>query len=50
MNMKLNSIPNAMFKPIQSIWGHFAGRGINSADNQNIDDNLKHLLRLHTNG
>ncbi|WP_340013098.1 alpha/beta fold hydrolase [Paenibacillus sp. FSL K6-1318] len=39
-------IPNAVLKPIQSIWGHFAGRGINSADNQFIDDNLKHLLSL----
>ncbi|WP_340398381.1 alpha/beta fold hydrolase [Paenibacillus sp. FSL H8-0079] len=43
-------IPNAIFKPIQSIWGHFSGRGINRADNQCIDDNLKHLLGLHTNG
>ncbi|PYY25652.1 Uncharacterized protein PIL02S_06454 [Paenibacillus illinoisensis] len=34
-------IPNAFLKPIQSIWGHFAGRGINSADNQFIGDNLK---------
>ncbi|PRA07702.1 MULTISPECIES: alpha/beta fold hydrolase [unclassified Paenibacillus] len=42
-------IPNAVLKPIQSIWGHFAGRGINSADNQFIDDNLKHLLSLNTN-
>lgn len=37
-------IPNADFKPIESIWGHFAGRGINSADNQFIDDSLKRLL------
>ncbi|TCN01446.1 homoserine O-acetyltransferase [Paenibacillus sp. BK033] len=42
-------IPNAVFKPIPSIWGHFAGRGINSADNQFIDDHLKHLLALGTN-
>lgn len=41
-------IPNAVFNPIQSIWGHFAGRGINSADNQFIDDNLKQLLALST--
>ncbi len=27
-------ISNATFKPIQSLWGHFAGRGIKSADNQ----------------
>ncbi|WP_404456688.1 alpha/beta fold hydrolase [Oceanobacillus kapialis] len=37
-------IPNAVFNPIDSIWGHFAGRGINSADNKFIDDNLKRLL------
>ena len=39
-------IPHSFFKPIQSKWGHFAGRGINSADNQFIDDNLKQLLAL----
>ncbi|MEC0371105.1 alpha/beta fold hydrolase [Paenibacillus chibensis] len=39
-------IPNAVFNPIESIWGHFAGRGINRADNICIDDNLKHLLTL----
>ena len=39
-----NLIPNAVFKPIESIWGHFAGRGLNNADNQFIDDNLKRLL------
>ncbi|MEN1968002.1 alpha/beta fold hydrolase [Lentibacillus sp. N15] len=43
-------IPNAVFNPIESIWGHFAGRGINGADNKFIDDNLKHLLALSTNG
>lgn len=37
-------IPNAVFNPIESIWGHFAGRGINSADNKFIDDSLKRLL------
>lgn len=43
-------IPNAVFNPIESIWGHFAGRGINSADNKFIDDNLKRLLTSGTNG
>jgi len=28
----------------------FAGRGINSTDNQFIDDNLKHLLAISRNG
>ncbi|TCP19695.1 homoserine O-acetyltransferase [Scopulibacillus darangshiensis] len=45
-----NLIPNAVFNPIESIWGHFAGRGINSADNKFIDDNLKRLLASGTNG
>ncbi|WP_194542989.1 alpha/beta fold hydrolase [Paenibacillus sp. JZ16] len=43
-------IPHAVFNPIESIWGHFAGRGINQADNKCIDDNLKRLLALRTNG
>lgn len=42
-------IPNAVFHPIESIWGHFAGRGMNKADNQFIDDNLKRLLALRIN-
>ncbi|PAD25079.1 hypothetical protein CHH55_05305 [Niallia circulans] len=37
-------IPNSEFSPINSVWGHFAGRGINKADNKFIDDNLKRLL------
>lgn len=43
-------IPKAIFNPIKSIWGHFAGRGINSADNKFIDDSLKRLLALNTEG
>lgn len=43
-------IPHADLKPIESIWGHFAGRGINRADNKFIDDNLKRLLASRTNG
>ncbi|MOA69954.1 hypothetical protein D3C78_1984720 [compost metagenome] len=45
-----NRMPNAVFNPIESIWGHFAGRGINSADNQFIDDNLKRLLAMSAGG
>ncbi|RUS46248.1 hypothetical protein [Cohnella sp. AR92] len=37
-------MPNAVFNPIESICGHFAGRGINKADNKFIDGNLKNLL------
>ncbi len=42
-------IPNSAYIPIDSIWGHFAGRGINSADNKFINDNLKSLLALRAN-
>lgn len=41
-------VPNAEYHPIQSIWGHFAGRGINITDNRFIDDKLKCLLALHS--
>ncbi|WP_201004674.1 alpha/beta fold hydrolase [Paenibacillus glycanilyticus] len=44
-----NRIPHAIFKPIPSIWGHFAGRGINHEDNRFIDDHLKQLLASSTN-
>ncbi len=37
-------MPNAAFRPIRSIWGHFAGRGLNPEDSQFIDDELKRLL------
>ncbi len=43
-------LPNAIFNPIDSIWGHFSGRGINRADNAFIDNNLKRLLATNTNG
>ncbi|MFB9278799.1 alpha/beta fold hydrolase [Cohnella cellulosilytica] len=44
-----NLLPNAVFNPIESIWGHFAGRGINGPDNQFIDDSLQRLLAVSTN-
>ncbi len=37
-------MPNAEFRPIPSIWGHFAGGGLNPTDTQFIDDALKELL------
>lgn len=43
-------IPHAVYRPIESIWGHFAGRGINTDDNKFIDDNLKRLLAQSTEG
>lgn len=41
-----NLVPNSEYHPIKSVWGHFAGRGINSTDNKFIDDKLKCLLAL----
>ncbi|WP_248926876.1 alpha/beta fold hydrolase [Paenibacillus hamazuiensis] len=37
-------IPDAAFVPIESNWGHFAGRGISPDDSKFIDDQLKRLL------
>ena len=39
-------MPHAKFHPIPSNWGHFAGRGINLADNEWIDGHLSRLLAL----
>ncbi|SEM87280.1 homoserine O-acetyltransferase [Terribacillus saccharophilus] len=41
-------IPNVEYHPIKSVWGHFAGRGINSTDNAFIDNKLKRLMTLRT--
>ena len=35
----------ATFRPIPSIWGHWAGSGMNPEDTQFIDDSIKELLR-----
>jgi len=37
-------MPNAMLKPIPSIWGHFAGFGMNAADTDFIDKTIKECL------
>ncbi|WP_103109304.1 alpha/beta fold hydrolase [Brevibacillus reuszeri] len=37
-------IPNATFQPIESIWGHLAGFGLNPTDANFIDSTLKVLL------
>lgn len=37
-------MPNAIFRPIESIWGHSAGAGVNPADTKFIDESLKELL------
>jgi homoserine O-acetyltransferase len=37
-------MPNAVLRPIPSIWGHAAGRGLNPVDNAFIDAGLRELL------
>ncbi|QVQ54563.1 alpha/beta fold hydrolase [Spiractinospora alimapuensis] len=37
-------MPNAEFRPIPSVWGHFAGVGAHSTDTNFIDQALKDLL------
>ena len=37
-------MPNAAFRAIKSVWGHFAGGGVNAADTKFIDDSIKELL------
>lgn len=37
-------IPNAELRVIKSVWGHFAGGGVNPVDTKFIDDNIKELL------
>ena len=37
-------IPNAEFRVIPGVWGHFAGSGDSPVDLQYIDDVLKELL------
>lgn len=41
---EIKHMPNAEFRPIPSLWGHFAGGGINPVDTKFIDDSLKELL------
>ena len=40
-------MPNAEFRPINSIWGHLAGGpGFNSVDSEFVDDTLKEILAI----
>ncbi|TVQ18745.1 MAG: alpha/beta fold hydrolase [Leptolyngbya sp. DLM2.Bin15] len=41
---EVKHMPNAEFVAIPSIWGHFAGGGINSVDTEFIDRHVKALL------
>jgi homoserine O-acetyltransferase len=42
--IEVRHMPNAELRPIPSIWGHSAGRGINPVDNQFVDTALRELL------
>jgi homoserine O-acetyltransferase/O-succinyltransferase len=37
-------MPNAEFCAIKSVWGHFAGGGVNPVDTEFIDRHIKALL------
>ena len=39
-------IPGARFRVIPSVWGHMAGAGLNAADSQFIENEIKVLLAL----
>ncbi len=41
---EIKHMPNAELRIIPSIWGHFAGDGLNPIDTEWIDNNLKELL------
>jgi homoserine O-acetyltransferase len=43
--IEVAEMPNAELRPIPSIWGHAAGRGLNPADNAFIDAALRDLLQ-----
>jgi|SRR5471032_699251 len=42
--LEVARMPNAVLRPIPSIWGHAAGRGTNPPDNQFIDAALQELI------
>lgn len=43
--IEVAQMPNAELRPIPSIWGHAAGRGLNPVDNAFIDDALRQALQ-----
>lgn len=42
--LEAGDIPNVTFKAISSVWGHWAGFGINETDRLFINDAISHLL------
>jgi homoserine O-acetyltransferase len=43
--LEVAQMPNAELRPIPTIWGHAAGRGLNPADNAFIDQALRDALQ-----
>ena len=43
--LEVAQMPNAELRPIPTIWGHAAGRGLNPADNVFIDQGLRDALQ-----
>lgn len=41
---EVKCMPNAVLKPIPSVWGHYAGIGINAADTEFIDQAIRACL------
>lgn len=41
---EVEHMPNATYMPIRSIWGHWAGSGMNPDDAKFINDNISELL------
>ena len=41
---EVKHMPSAEFRAIPSLWGHFAGGGLNPVDTKFIDNSLKELL------
>jgi homoserine O-acetyltransferase len=43
--IEVSQMPRAELRPIPTIWGHAAGRGLNRADNAFIDAGLQDALQ-----
>ena len=41
---EVEHMPDAELRPIRSIWGHYAGSGMNPTDTKFIDEALNELL------
>jgi homoserine O-acetyltransferase len=43
--IEVANMPRAELRPIPTIWGHAAGRGLNPADNAFIDQGIRDALK-----